>query len=92
MTKIERLRQTGKTTRIANFVIDQLHSVGEVIVTDHTSFEFPESGNTSSINNLIEKVERFDAANSAGNRKIEWGIFEAQGVKLIRFKMNKQIN
>ena len=92
MTKIERLRQTGKTTRIANFVIDQLHSVGEVIVTDHTSFEFPESSNTSSINNLIEKVEKFDAANSPGNRKIEWEILDVQGVKLVRFKISKQIN
>ena len=64
MQKIERLRRTGKTTRIANFVIDQLHSVGEVIVTDHSSFEFPESNVTSSLQFLIDKVEKLDAANS----------------------------
>jgi hypothetical protein len=92
MKKIERLRQTGKTTRIANFVIDQLHSVGEVIVTDHTSFEFPESNNTSSIRNLIEKVEKLDAANSPGNRRVVWEIFDMQDTKLIRFRMNKTIN
>ena len=82
-------RQTGKTTRIANFVIDQLHSVGEVIVTDHTSFEFPESSNTSSIKGLIEKVERLDEVNSPGNRKIEHEIIQLDNLKLIRFRLVK---
>ena len=77
-------RQTGKTTRIANFVIDQLHSVGEVIVTDHTSFEFPESSNTSSIKGLIEKVERLDEVNSPGNRKIEHEIIQLDNLKLMK--------
>jgi len=92
MKKIEMLRQSGKTTRIANFVIDQLHSVGEVIVTDHTSFEFPDIDNMSSIRNLIEKVEKLDAANSPGNRRIEFEIFDSQNTKLIRFRMNKTLN
>ena len=87
MQKIERLRQTGKTTRIANFVIDQLHSVGEVIVTDHSSFEFPESNVTSSLQLLIDKVEKLDAANSPGNREIEHEFVEVGGIKLIRFKL-----
>jgi hypothetical protein len=85
MNQIERLRQTGKTTRIANFVIDQLYSVGEVIVTDHTSFEFPNSSNTSSIENLIEKVYRLVEANSPGNVKVEHEIIKLDNVKLIRF-------
>jgi hypothetical protein len=89
MEKIERLRQTGKTTRIANFVIDQLHSVGEVIVTDHTSFEFPKSNNSSSIKLLIEKVKRLDEANSPGNRKVEHEVIELDNLKLIRFKLVK---
>jgi hypothetical protein len=89
LEKIERLRQTGKTTRIDNFVIDQLHSVGEVIVTDHTSFEFPESNNSSSIKFLIEKVKRLDEANSPGNRKIEHKVIELDNLKLIRFKFIK---
>jgi hypothetical protein len=92
MEKIEMLRQSGKTTRIANFVIDQLHSVGEVIVTDHTSFEFSDIDNMSSIRNLIEKVEKLDAANSPGNRRIGFQIFDAQNTKLIRFRMNKTLN
>ena len=87
MQKIERLRRTGKTTRIANFVIDQLHSVGEVIVTDHSSFEFPESNVTSSLQLLIDKVEKLDAANSPGNREIEHEFVEVGGIKLIRFKL-----
>jgi hypothetical protein len=86
MEKIERLRQTGKTTRIANFVIDQLYSVGEVIVTDHTSFEFPDSSNTSSIESLIEKVYRLIEANSPGNVKVEHIIIKSNYIKLIWFK------
>jgi hypothetical protein len=86
MEKIERLRQTGKTTRIANFVIDQLYSVGEVIVTDHTSFEFPTHNNTSSIESLIEKVYRLIEATSSGNVKIEHIIIKSNNIKLIWFK------
>ena len=91
MENIEKLRQTGRTTRIANFVVDQLQSSGEVIVTDHTSFEFPESNNSSSIKLLIEKVERLDEANSPGNRKIEHKIIELDNLKLIRFKLIKTL-
>ena len=35
------MRQTGRTSRIVDFAIDQLYSVGEVILTDHTAFEYP---------------------------------------------------
>jgi hypothetical protein len=86
MSKIERLRQTGKTTRIANFVIDQLFSVGAVVVTDHTSFEFPTDDNASSIENLIEKVYKLIEATSFGNVKIEHMITKSNNVKLIWFK------
>jgi hypothetical protein len=72
MQNIERFRQTGRTTRIANFVIDQLHSVGEVIVTDHTSFEFPGKDTTSSIKYLIEKVEKLlEVSSPLSNRRID---------------------
>jgi hypothetical protein len=86
MEQRDKLRQTGKTTRIANFVIDQLYSVGEVIVTDHTSFEFPDSSNTSSIESLIEKVYRLIEANSPGNVKVEHIIIKSNYIKLIWFK------
>lgn len=36
---IESNRQSGKTTRIINNVIEQLYSVGQCIATDHTCFE-----------------------------------------------------
>lgn len=34
------MRRTGRTQRIVNYTIDQLLSVGEVIVTDHIVYEF----------------------------------------------------
>lgn len=34
------MRRTGRTQRIVNFTIEQLLSVGEVVVTDHIVYEF----------------------------------------------------
>lgn len=85
MNQIERLRQTGKTTRIVNFVIDQLYSVGEVIVTDHTSFEFPNNNNTPSIETLIDKVYKLIEVDSFGNVKVKHEIINLNNIKLIRF-------
>lgn len=33
------MRATGRTTRIVNFAIEQLMNCGNVIVTDHATFE-----------------------------------------------------
>jgi len=33
------MRQTGRTSRIVNFAVNELFSVGGVIVTDHIAFE-----------------------------------------------------
>ncbi len=50
------MRQTGRSSRIASFAVDQLLSVGQVIVTDHTVFEYPGSG-SKPLKYLIKKVE-----------------------------------
>ncbi len=51
------MRRTGRTTRIVNFTVEQLLSVGEVVITDHTTFEF--SGrNVNMINHFIDQVKR----------------------------------
>jgi hypothetical protein len=48
------MRQTGRTTRIANYAIDQLLSCGNVIVTDHFVFESDSPGKSQE--HLIDKV------------------------------------
>lgn len=52
------IRQSGKSSRIADFAVDQLYSVGEVIVTDHTVFEYPTSNTRDSLKHLCDKIER----------------------------------
>lgn len=46
------MRQTGRTTRIVNFAIEQLLSCGNVIITDHAIFEGHEKANHL----LVDKV------------------------------------
>ena len=46
------MRQTGRTTRIVNFAIDQLLSCGNVVITDHATFE----GHERAHHILIDKV------------------------------------
>ena len=54
------MRQTGRTSRIIDFTIDQLFSVGEVIVTDHIAFEF-ENVTNKSLFYFIDRVkDRFE--------------------------------
>ena len=54
-------RRTGRTTRIANYAVEQLHSVGTVIVTDHTAYDNPESNITHSLKYLVGLIkERID--------------------------------
>lgn len=51
-------RQTGRTTRIAQFAVDQLLSVGEVIVADHIVYQFPKLSQQMATENLIRKIKR----------------------------------
>ena len=37
------MRRTGRTRRIVNYTVEELMSVGEVIVTDHIVYEYPDT-------------------------------------------------
>lgn len=50
------MRQTGRTSRIVDFTIDQLFSCGNVIVADHHVFEFNSSRKANE--HLIDLVYR----------------------------------
>ena len=50
------MRQTGRTSRIVDFAIDQLFSCGNVIVADHHLFEIDSSRKANEL--LIDLVYR----------------------------------
>ena len=50
------IRQSGRTTRIIDFTIEQLCSVGECIITDHTVFEYPNKVTNYYLKEFIKRV------------------------------------
>lgn len=85
---MENNRQTGKTARIINHVVDQLFSVGKCISTDHTTFEF-EKLPKDQIDYFIEKVERRINFESNGLAKVNSRILDIGGKKMVEFTLVK---
>jgi len=85
---MENNRQTGKTARIINHVVDQLFSVGKCISTDHTTFEF-EKLSKDQIDYFIEKVERRMTFESNGLAKVNSRILDIDGKKMVEFTLVK---
>tara|TARA_B110000902_G_C13717538_1_gene363764 strand:- start:108 stop:374 length:267 start_codon:yes stop_codon:yes gene_type:complete len=73
------MRQTGRTTRIVNFTVDQLFSIGEVIVTDHISFEFEHKQNGVPLHYFIDNVKERVMRLSGGRKSVT-----AKSIRLIR--------
>jgi hypothetical protein len=69
-----------RTTRIANFVVDQLFDVGECIVSDHSVFEEPISSITK-LGYLSRVVERMAEAQSQGEMMVGSKIVRIEGSK-----------
>jgi hypothetical protein len=80
-------RQTGKSARIIDFVIDQLFSIGEVIITDHPVFEYPDVDHSKYLNDFAEKVTKRFANVNAKPVKLEWEILTVNRFKIIHFKV-----
>ncbi len=54
------MRQTGRTSRIVDFVVDQLYQNLECVATDHTAYEFGRRAD-GSLRHFVNKVkERLD--------------------------------
>jgi len=51
------MRRLGRTQRIVNFTIEQLLSVGEVVVTDHIVYEF-ESTPQRRLDPFVDRVKQ----------------------------------
>jgi hypothetical protein len=81
------MRQTGRTSRIIDFVVEQLFSVGRCIATDHIVFEYDK---TSQINvkYFIERVERRVSIDSHGGMKVNSKIIKVDDVYMVDFKLS----
>jgi|688.fasta_scaffold2824111_1 hypothetical protein len=91
---MEKNRQTGRTTRIINHVVNELFSVGRCISTDHTTFEFEETALDieefgSSIDYFIEKVKRRMDFESYGSAKVDAKVIDVDGKKMVEFTLLK---
>tara|TARA_R110000796_G_scaffold159388_5_gene276212 strand:- start:104 stop:373 length:270 start_codon:yes stop_codon:yes gene_type:complete len=81
------MRQTGRTSRIVNFAVDQLYSVGEVIVTDHTAFECPDKCGDS-LKYFADTVERRFTLSGNGTKRVDFKIIKlvrGSNIKVIHF-------
>ena len=56
MSQQEKMRQTGRTTRIVQYVAEQLYNVGTCIATDHIVYEYTPT--FKMLHHFREKVER----------------------------------
>lgn len=87
---MEEKRQSGRTTRIANLVIEQLYSVGHCIIADHVAFEYPEASNVILTDRLIAKVERgFELMNYKSDL-LKTKIVKVDGFWAIHFWIEKR--
>ena len=81
------IRQAGKSSRIADFAVDQLYSVGEVIVTDHTVFEYPTSNTRDSLKHLCDKIKRkFQISDYQRKWSLEFEFDKVKGFNVVYIK------
>ncbi len=83
------IRQSGRTTRIMDFTIEQLCSVGECIVTDHTVFECPNKVTNDYLKELIKRVNHRLQYQTNGYKSCKGEIKKVDDIKVIHFKLNQ---
>lgn len=81
-------RQTGRTTRIVQYVVEQLYSVGICIATDHIMYEFtPDRENLEFFKTKVEREVQF---RSSGYRKIKTSDVDIEGIPYIKFELVRE--
>ena len=80
------MRRSGRTTRIKNFIVEELFSVGGCVATDHTVFEHPELNTRTSLQHLIKHVEEAVFKKSNGTLEVSSRTYSMDGVNFIIFK------
>jgi len=88
--KIDNMRQTGRTARIVDFVVDQLFSIGQCIVTDHIAFEFEYIKGSHLQQNLISRVQEriaFNLRHFENPKQLNSEILDIKGFKVVHFSL-----
>ena len=83
---MENNRQNGKSSRIVDFIIDQLFSFGRFISTDHIAYEF-DNVKQEQLSYFVEKVKSRVETHSNGSKKIEYKFIKINGINMIDFKL-----
>ena len=79
------MRQTGRTTKIVQYVVDQLYSVGTCVATDHVAYEF--GATRQMLNHFEEMVRREIDLRSQGSKKIKTTTLKVDGIPYIKFEV-----
>ena len=79
------MRQTGRTTRIVEHVVEQLYSVGTCVATDHVAYEFGVT--RQMLNHFEEMVRREMDLKSKGSKKIKTTPLKVEGIPYIKFEV-----
>ena len=86
-------RQSGRSTRIINFIIEQLLSVGECICTDHVAFEYKGKINKKDCNEFADRVKfNLNYQLYRKNKKFSYEIHKINDVLFIYFKLTQKEN
>ena len=89
--KKELLRQTGRTTRIVQHVVEQLYSVGTCVATDHIVYEF--APKIKMLKHFKEMVEREVQFRSYGSKTVKTSHMNIEGIPYVKFELvNKENN
>ena len=86
----EKNRQTGRTTRIVYYIVEQLMNHGECISTDHTAYEYKgNAGVRKSLLHLSEKVDTRIREMSNGSYRAIHRFVNVNGIEMLHFTMQK---
>ena len=78
------MRQSGRTSRTVDFVVDQLYQCGQAIATDHIAFEYKIS--MAKLENFITKVIDRINSSSYGSLKVEYNIQKVNDIYVVHFR------
>lgn len=87
---MEENRQSGRSTRIINFIIEQLLSVGECICTDHVAFEYKDKITKSHCENFANMVKGKLNYRLYQNQKFKYKIHKINDIKFIHFILEEK--
>lgn len=79
------MRQTGRTTRIVHYVVEQLYNVGTCVATDHIAYEY--GATEDMLKHFVEKVRREIDIKSYGSKKIKTTYLTIENIRYVKFEL-----